>query len=81
MVSVRLQSSQIYVRLSLPGPSCMMRWMRIRALHWGQLRLTSPVPKIVSIFDMKHLCRAIPWEHVMAITKLMLCSPPFAICC
>jgi hypothetical protein len=29
-----------------------MRWMRIRALHWGQVRLTSPVPKIVSIFDM-----------------------------
>jgi hypothetical protein len=26
--------------------------MRIRLPQWGQVRLTSPVPKIVSIFDM-----------------------------
>jgi hypothetical protein len=27
--------------------------MRIRVPHSGQVRLTSPVPKIVSIFDMR----------------------------
>jgi hypothetical protein len=30
----------------------MMTKMRIRAPHFGQVRLTGPVPKIVSIFDM-----------------------------